>query len=321
MSASDSFADHCRPSLTHPANSDIHTHAHAHAHAQPLDHLVPASRLSSQRNSPYPPTESYFEEAFAAYPPSSPPPSFLDNILNPADQSFLPFGYRQRDSTPRQRPQSPVLPSIPDPSSNHMPPTRSSRLPNGYVDLTNDTNSISPAEHILRRSRRRTPTPGPSGPSTKRLKRNNGTSTSTSASAGKSAPAPAARIQEIDLSNEKVPIQEVLQRQRAEAVKAQQKPEEKATTFNTFNCVICMDTPTDITATSCGHLFCHTCLMEALIAGENRSGPNEPKRSRCPVCRKLIVRTKTSDIIPLLMKKGLATQPRKSSAASTLKEI
>ena len=51
--------------------------------------------------------------------------------------------------------------------------------------------------------------------------------------------------------------------------------------------------------------------MEALIAGENRSAPHEPKRSQCPVCRKIINRAKSSDIIPLLMKKGLATQPRK----------
>ena len=62
-----------------------------------------------------------------------------------------------------------------------------------------------------------------------------------------------------------------------------------------------------------GHLFCHTCLMEALIAGENRSGPGEPKRSQCPVCRKSINRNKATDIIPLLLKKGLSTQPRKKA--------
>lgn len=51
--------------------------------------------------------------------------------------------------------------------------------------------------------------------------------------------------------------------------------------------------------------------MEALIAGENRTGPGEAKRSQCPVCRKLISRNKASDIVPLLLKKGLSTQPRK----------
>jgi hypothetical protein len=56
--------------------------------------------------------------------------------------------------------------------------------------------------------------------------------------------------------------------------------------------------------------------MEALIAGENRAGPGEAKRSQCPVCRKFINRSKGSDIIPLLLKKGLATQPRKKTTIS-----
>ena len=55
--------------------------------------------------------------------------------------------------------------------------------------------------------------------------------------------------------------------------------------------------------------------MEALIAGENRSAPGEPRRSQCPVCRKAINRSKPADIIPLLLKKGLATQPRKKKDA------
>jgi len=55
--------------------------------------------------------------------------------------------------------------------------------------------------------------------------------------------------------------------------------------------------------------------MEALIAGENRAGPGEPKRSQCPVCRKGISRNRATDIIPLLLKKGLATQPRRKPDA------
>jgi hypothetical protein len=57
--------------------------------------------------------------------------------------------------------------------------------------------------------------------------------------------------------------------------------------------------------------------MEALIAGENRSGPGEAKRSQCPVCRKFINRNKQTDIIPLLLKKGLATQPRKKKEVAS----
>lgn len=118
-------------------------------------------------------------------------------------------------------------------------------------------------------------------------------------------------VEEVDLVGDTNQLQSALQKQRVEQVKAQEGPSDKPLRLSTLTCVICMDTPTDITATSCGHLFCHTCLMEALIAGENRSAPHEPKRSQCPVCRKFINRAKSSDIIPLLMKKGLATQPRK----------
>ena len=60
------------------------------------------------------------------------------------------------------------------------------------------------------------------------------------------------KIEELDLTEQKTPLQEALQKQREDAVKAQAKPEETVTTFNSFNCVICMDTPTDLTATACG---------------------------------------------------------------------
>jgi hypothetical protein len=191
------------------------------------------------------------------------------------------------------------------------------------VDLTREDSDLFASESFpaapptpQRRPKRPTPSPGPSS---KRLRRANVKSKS-----------PETKIEEIDLRDDKPILQDVLQKQRVEAVKAQQKPEEAATTLRNFTCVICMDTPTDLTATSCGmfltaahslnhtnrapgHLFCHTCLMEALIAGENRSGPNEPKRSQCPVCRKHISRNKPTDIIPLLLKKALASQPRRSS--------
>ncbi|KAF2746189.1 hypothetical protein M011DRAFT_495036 [Sporormia fimetaria CBS 119925] len=221
-------------------------------------------------------------------------PTFLDHILNPILTTPNASG----------SPPPPLL-SLPAGSrhSQTMSNSRPSRLPNGYVDLTGD-HDASPEP--VRRRPRSTISPEPS--SKKRLKLASGV-----AASGNSEN-PFTDIEEIDLSDDRADLQEILQKQRAEAVKAQEKPTEEATTFNTFNCVVCMDTPTDITATSCGHLFCHTCLMEALIAGENRSTGNEPKRSQCPVCRKNISRTKSADTIPLLlMKKGAVTQPRKQS--------
>jgi len=263
------------------------------------------SHDSHSRTPPHRGEPSFFDEAFRATP--SPPPSFLDNILNPISATD-PFD---------QYPQFSAMP----PSQRNE---RSARLRSGFVDLTDD---VPDASNSLRRSKRKEATPGPS---TKRVKHNDGTALQVDNQA------PSATVEKIDLSEDQQDGQDVLQKQRADAVKAQQPPEEKATTFNSFTCVICMDSPTDLTATACGrflsamlgtdqvswltyypgHLFCHTCLMEALIAGENRSGPGEPKRSQCPVCRKVINRSKASDIIPLLLKKGLATQPRKTKVTS-----
>ena len=102
------------------------------------------------------------------------------------------------------------------------------------------------------RRKRGSPTPGPSA---KRARHGDGSAKPAS---------PDARIDEIDLSDDKVTVQEVLQKQRVDAVKAQTRPEEKPTTFNSFTCVICMDTPTDITATSCGE-WGGFCVWEAVM--------------------------------------------------------
>ena len=159
------------------------------------------------------------------------------------------------------------------------------------------------------------------GPSTKRSRRTAAT-TSTTANASRkpsTASADAATIDEIDLVDEDNTLSRALQKQRAEQVKAQQggADEDKPTKLSKLTCVICLEPPTDLTATLCGHLFCHHCLMEALIAGENRAlAAGESRKSQCPVCRKNLSRAKKNDIIPLLMKKGTSAQPtgRKSRA-------
>lgn len=174
-----------------------------------------------------------FANFYDAYRAVTPPANFLDNILNPAGldhNRFSPFGYR------------PTPPPGPSPSTYDMPPTtrgnprgsRPARLPNGYVDLTSDP--VSPP----RRRKRESPEPGPSS---KRQKNDHSTASKRDSGAMKT--------EEVDLTEE-TPVQDVLQKQREDAVKAQTKPEEKPPTFNTFNCVICMDMPTDLTATACG---------------------------------------------------------------------
>jgi hypothetical protein len=231
-------------------SSFTHTSSSSHSRHSPhfLDHIVnPPSRQPSSRNTPYLETfESYFEDAFRSSPTPPPPPSsFLDSILNPAEPSFLPFGYRRQASPPhRRRDCSPLVQSRSSHNRSPMSSSRSSqpsRLPNGYVDLTSEPDT-APSPPPIRK--RHTTTPGPSS---KRLKRDDGTATKKETDTPE-----VAKIEEIDLSSDKADLHEILQKQRVEAVKAQAPPEEKATNFNTFTCVICMDTPTDITATSCG---------------------------------------------------------------------
>lgn len=121
----------------------------------------------------------------------------------------------------------------------------------------------------------------------------------------------------------------ILEQQRLASIKAQQEQANRPVTFSSIQCIICMDSMTNITVTHCGecptkqfrnyesdtdgyhvlclgHLFCHTCLMEALIAGEQH-GPDPGKGvSKCPVCRKKVVRPKDNkasvQVIPLELK-------------------
>jgi len=62
-------------------------------------------------------------------------------------------------------------------------------------------------------------------------------------------------IEEIDLSDDKIPLHDALQKKQAEPAKAKDKPEEKPVKLSNLTCVICMDTPTDLTATACGENY------------------------------------------------------------------
>ncbi|MCJ1224352.1 SUMO-targeted ubiquitin ligase complex subunit slx8 [Toensbergia leucococca] len=115
-------------------------------------------------------------------------------------------------------------------------------------------------------------------------------------------------IEEVDLRdvNDDKGLMKLLDQQRVDSIKAQKEQADKPLKISTLQCIICMEPMTNITVTHCGHLFCHTCLMEALIAGEQQ-GPDPGKGpSRCPVCRKKVIRPKEGkdlhQIIPLEIK-------------------
>jgi hypothetical protein len=175
------------------------------------------------------------------------------------------------------------------------------------------------------------------GPSKKR--RNTGAATGGrrgGSSRAQAEPIVIEDLDEVEDDGEAAKLKETLQKQREEQVQALKKASEEPPRLNKLQCVICMDSFTDMTATSCGmfarafffqmllgltfdiigHIFCHECLISALRASEARrhqSTGHHGKKSQCPVCRTNLNRTKKSDVIPLLlMKKGMATQPRRA---------
>jgi hypothetical protein len=189
-------------------------------------------------------------------------------------------------------------------SNSTMTPTTRHSVKRRYVS---DTPEPSSSTSSTTKRRRRSPNANTEGEAQQsRVGATPNNDNGTSSRSGASAIAPI-EIEDID---EDSALNTTLQRQRAEQVASQQPHTEKPLRLSNLTCVICMDTPTDLTATSCGHIFCYTCLMEALIAGENRLGAHgETKKSQCPVCRKAIARNKASDVIPLLIKKKVSLPP------------
>jgi hypothetical protein len=166
----------------------------------------------------------------------SPPANFLNTILNPAGldhNRYSPFVYRPSPPRGLYTTEDDMAPNTRARPHGYERPAR---LPNGYVDLT------ATPDHPPQRRKRGSP---PAGPSAKRQKQDDGSPTERASSES-------VRVEEVDLTDDKQTVHEVLQKQRLDAIKAQARPEEKATTFNTINCVICMDVPTDLTATACG---------------------------------------------------------------------
>lgn len=78
------------------------------------------------------------------------------------------------------------------------------------------------------------------------------------------------------------------------AVPVRQQNEAEDPRLSYLKCVICLDSPTDLTATNCGHLFCHECITAALRVTSATSGT-------CPVCRRKLT---VKSLIPLAVLKA-----------------
>ncbi len=113
-------------------------------------------------------------------------------------------------------------------------------------------------------------------------------------------------VEEVDLveiDNDRK-LEEFRMKQQAELIKQQNRGKaDKPQKLADFQCIICLDSPTDLTVTHCGkfsnllqdllaltnsgHLFCSLCLHEALHAGT--------QRKTCPVCRQQINLSKNKE--------------------------
>ena len=200
---------------------------------------------------------------------------------------------------------------------------------NDFVDLT-ASSPVSPEmpTQIRKRHSSRTPPPAPTFPPYKRRR--------TSATKAEKKDVKVEQLDLVDVDDHSG-LSKVLADQQASAIAEQQKAlhqdgaggETGPTKLSGVTCIICMESMTDMTVTHCGialqtnlpaslvltgtiigHLFCHTCIMEALIAGENQSpehGGSGKGTSKCPVCRKKVQRPKEKgkdkrDIMPLEIK-------------------
>ncbi|KAJ5498877.1 hypothetical protein LT330_003952 [Penicillium expansum] len=117
-------------------------------------------------------------------------------------------------------------------------------------------------------------------------------------------------IETIDMTDDSsaAALARTVAKQREDAIKAQASEERDSnlSAILAYKCPICMETPVDATSTSCGHLFCHKCIIDCLKMSEQTRGGDSSKQHKgtCPVCRTPISRKevpgKSKNLIPLL---------------------
>ena len=130
-------------------------------------------------------------------------------------------------------------------------------LPFGYVDLTAEPSSPAPLATSMAYRQTSPEVLEPqlfSEPllhNAKRRRLNNGDPKNV-ITAGSSSPV--RKIEEVDLSgvNNDRDLTKLLERQRADAIRAQQEQNNKPIRLSTLQCVVCMENMTNITATHCG---------------------------------------------------------------------
>jgi hypothetical protein len=111
---------------------------------------------------------------------------------------------------------------------------------------------------------------------------------------------------------------DILAKEREALVTKQREESSRVSRIGELNCMICLEHFTSMTATHCGmltlhpraenqanmyagHIFCHECLTQALIASQRNSDHNY---GTCPACRKPIKPKGKTQIVPLTLMKA-----------------
>ncbi|KAI9703130.1 MAG: SUMO-targeted ubiquitin ligase complex subunit slx8 [Candelina mexicana] len=222
------------------------------------------------------PSHHYFEPFSPTSDASSSSDLFLHSLVT-------------QDHSNHQHPNShwSTSPILPNPYSSTRPPLQPPER-GGFVDLTAEVSPQNMAPTKKRSPLKRESSSVSGGNKRRKI--------SISKEGSAQTKLEETEIEEVNLLDidDDSGLSALLQKQRADEAKANQKEGQEMPRISKLQCIICLETPTDLTATSCGHLFCHTCVMEALIAGESqaaRAGESAPAtKSKCPVCRQRISR-------------------------------
>ena len=154
------------------------------------------------------------------------------------------------------------------------------------IDLTQESDTMTPP-HPSGSKRKRghhddDPDDGAPGPSNPRTAKRSQTT------------ANGANVESISLldDDDNPTATSILSKQRADAVASQnipspsshttheEKPQRQPTKLTGMQCTICMDSPHELTATTCGHVFCRECISGWVGAPDVRG-----RAKNCPACR------------------------------------
>ncbi|CAG8956243.1 hypothetical protein HYFRA_00003623 [Hymenoscyphus fraxineus] len=221
------------------------------------------------------------------------PDSFNDLFIPSDDLEFDISEYFELDNTTSRD----SVTSMPTRTNTRRTSRPISLNLDNFIDLTSDDDRFPPSpvwppsggrervgldvDIVPRGARKRRAEEAITGSSTKKT-RVSGRPSLTLKREGSSIPLDAQVIDLVDIegSDYDEKLKEREREDKEESIKRSNLEEAtRDVKLSEFNCIICMDEPTDLTITHCGHLFCGMCLHQALHAGDKKC---------CPVCRTAI---------------------------------